>query len=319
MSRRIGVLMDPISTINYKKDTTLGLLWAARDMGGSLFYFEQQDLYSAAGVTRVSARPLQVFNDPECWYALEDRQDMSLADMDIVFMRKDPPFDMEFFYTTHLLEDAERRGTLVVNRCQSLRDCNEKLFATQFPQCCPTLIVSREMNTLRAFHKQHGDVVFKPLDGMGGSSIFRVKADDPNLGVILETLTQHGTQTIMGQTYLPAIKEGDKRILMINGEPVDHCLARIPMAGETRGNLAAGGTGRVQPLSDRDRWIAEQVGPTLRKLGLWFVGLDVIGEHLTEINVTSPTCLREIQAETGQDIAGRLMHCLTAELEARAR
>ena len=319
MRRRIGVLMDPISTINYKKDTTLGLLWAARDLGWSLFYFEQQDLYSAAGVTRVAARPLQVFNDPEHWFELENSQDMRLADLDIVFMRKDPPFDMEFFYTTHLLEDAERRGTLVVNRCHSLRDCNEKLFATQFPQCCPTLIVSREMKTLRDFHRQHGDVVFKPLDGMGGSSIFRVKADDPNVGVILETLTQHGVQTIMGQTYLPAITEGDKRILMINGEPVDHCLARIPMAGETRGNLAAGGTGRVQPLTDRDRWIAEQVGPTLRKMGLWFVGLDVIGDHLTEINVTSPTCLREIQADTGQDIASQLMRCLADELEARAR
>lgn len=319
MSRRIGVLMDPIDTINYKKDTTLGLLWAARDRGWSLFYFEQSDLYSASGETRVAARPLEVFENPERWFALGELTDMSLADLDIVLMRKDPPFDMEFVYSTHLLEDAERRGTLVVNRCQSLRDCNEKLFATQFPQCCPTLIVSRDMAQLRAFHQQYGDVVFKPLDGMGGSSIFRVGADDPNLGVILETLTEHGTRTIMGQVYLPAIVDGDKRILMINGEPVDHALARVPLAGETRGNLAAGGTGRVQPLTERDRWIAAQVGPTLRQLGLWFVGLDVIGDYLTEINVTSPTCLREISRETGVDVAGQLMACFEQELVASGR
>jgi glutathione synthase len=319
MSRRIGVLMDPIDSINYKKDTTLGLLWAARDRGWSLFYFEQADLYSASGETRVTAKPLEVFEDPNRWYALGDSTDMSLAELDIVLMRKDPPFDMEFVYSTHLLEDAERRGTLVVNRCQSLRDCNEKLFATQFPQCCPTLIVSRDMGQLRAFHQQHGDVVFKPLDGMGGSSIFRVGKNDPNLGVILETLTAHGTRTIMGQVYLPEIVDGDKRILMINGEPVDFALARVPLAGETRGNLAAGGTGRVQPLTERDRWIAAQVGPTLRKLGLWFVGLDVIGDYLTEINVTSPTCLREISKETGIDIAGQLMECLEQERVASGR
>ena len=229
-------------------------------------------------------------------------------------MRKDPPFDMEFVYTTQLLENAERRGTLIVNRCASLRDCNEKLFATQFPQCCPTLIVSRDMQRLRAFHAEHGDVIFKPLDGMGGSSIFRAKADDSNVSVILETLTQHGTQTIMGQVYLPQITAGDKRILMINGEPVPYCLARVPLAGESRGNLAAGGTGQVQPLSTRDQWIAAQVGPTLRERGLWFVGLDVIGDYLTEINVTSPTCLREIEREHGLGIANQLMDCIDAQL-----
>jgi glutathione synthase len=311
--------MDPIDAINYKKDTTLALLWAARDQGWSLFYFEQQDLYSASGETRVRARPLSVFENPERWFELGDVVDSPLSELDIVLMRKDPPFDMEFFYSTLLLEDAERRGTLVVNRCQSLRNCNEKLFATEFPQCCPTLIVSRDMRQLRAFHGEHGDVVFKPLDGMGGSSIFRVREDDPNVGVILETLTEHGARTIMGQVYLPEIKQGDKRILMVNGEPIDHALARIPMAGESRGNLAAGGTGRVQPLSERDRWLAEQVGPTLRERGLWFVGLDVIGDYLTEINVTSPTCVREIEAETGAGIAQRLMKTLAEELEARGR
>lgn len=314
MSRKIGVVMDPIETINYKKDTTLGLLWAARDRGWSLFYMQQKDLYLADGIARAKMRPLEVREDPTDYYSLGDAEDRDLNDLDIILMRKDPPFDMEFVYTTQLLENAERRGTLIVNRCASLRDCNEKLFATQFPQCCPTLIVSRDMQRLRAFHAEHGDVIFKPLDGMGGSSIFRAKADDSNVSVILETLTQHGTQTIMGQVYLPQITAGDKRILMINGEPVPYCLARVPLAGESRGNLAAGGTGQVQPLSTRDQWIAAQVGPTLRERGLWFVGLDVIGDYLTEINVTSPTCLREIEREHGLSIANQLMDCIDAQL-----
>ncbi|MDB4491334.1 glutathione synthase [Luminiphilus sp.] len=314
MSRKIGVVMDPIETINYKKDTTLGLLWAARDRGWSLFYMQQKDLYLADGIARAKMRPLEVREDPTDYYSLGDAEDRDLNDLDIILMRKDPPFDMEFVYTTQLLENAERRGTLIVNRCASLRDCNEKLFATQFPQCCPTLIVSRDMQRLRAFHAEHGDVIFKPLDGMGGSSIFRAKADDSNVSVILETLTQHGTQTIMGQVYLPQITAGDKRILMINGEPVPYCLARVPLAGESRGNLAAGGTGQVQPLSTRDQWIAAQVGPTLRERGLWFVGLDVIGDYLTEINVTSPTCLREIEREHGLGIANQLMDCIDAQL-----
>jgi glutathione synthase len=314
MSRKIGVVMDPIETINYKKDTTLGLLWAARDRGWSLFYMQQKHLYLAGGIARAKMRPLEVREDPTDYYSLGDAEDRDLNDLDIIFMRKDPPFDMEFVYTTQLLENAERRGTLIVNRCASLRDCNEKLFATQFPQCCPTLIVSRDMQRLRAFHAEHGDVIFKPLDGMGGSSIFRAKADDSNVSVILETLTQHGTQTIMGQVYLPQITAGDKRILMINGEPVPYCLARVPLAGESRGNLAAGGTGQVQPLSTRDQWIAAQVGPALREKGLWFVGLDVIGDYLTEINVTSPTCLREIEREQGLGIANQLMDCIDAQL-----
>lgn len=319
MTRHIGVVMDPIDTITFKKDTTLGLLWAARDQGWQLWYMEQHDLYSDSGVTRARMRPLLVQNDPKDYYTLGDLVDRELSQLDAVLMRKDPPFDMEFVYTTHLLEDAERRGTLVVNRCASLRDCNEKLFATAFPQCCPTLIVSRDMARLRAFHQEHGDVVFKPLDGMGGSSIFRAQANDPNLSVILETLTQQGARTIMGQVYLPAITDGDKRILMVDGEPIDHCLARVPLAGESRGNLAAGGTGRVQPLTERDQWIAAQVGPTLRERGLWFVGLDVIGDYLTEINVTSPTCLREIESAVAPGIADRLMNVIERELTALGR
>jgi len=313
MSRDIGVVMDPISTINYKKDTSLALLWAARDRGWRLWYMEQSDLYLDAGQARARMRPLEVRETADDFYTLGTPEDKDLADLDAILMRKDPPFDMEFVYTTHLLENAERRGTLIVNRCASLRDCNEKLYATEFPQCCPTLIVSRDPLQLRAFHEQHGDVVFKPLDGMGGSSIFRVREGDPNLSVILETLTQNGQQTIMGQVYLPDIINGDKRILMVNGEPIPYALARVPLAGETRGNLAAGGSGRVQALTDRDRWIAEQVGPDLRSRGLLFVGLDVIGEHLTEINVTSPTCLREIEAEASPNIAAKLMACIESE------
>ena len=313
MSRDIGVVMDPISAINYKKDTSLALLWAARDRGWRLWYMEQNDLYLDGGQARARMRPLEVRENASDFYTLGAEEDRDLADLDAILMRKDPPFDMEFVYTTHLLENAERRGTLIVNRCASLRDCNEKLYATEFPQCCPTLIVSRDPLQLRAFHQQHRDVVYKPLDGMGGSSIFRVRDGDPNLSVILETLTQNGQQTIMGQVYLPDISNGDKRILMVNGEPIPYALARVPLAGESRGNLAAGGSGRVQALTDRDRWIAEQVGPDLRKRGLLFVGLDVIGEHLTEINVTSPTCLREIEAEASAGIAAKLMDCVESE------
>ena len=320
MALRIGVLMDPIATINTKKDTTLGLLRAASAAGHQLTYLEQTDLTVRNGETMASLRPLTVYSDDTAWYAMGERYDASLSTLDVVLMRKDPPFDMEFFYTTQLLEDAERRGTLVVNRCASLRDCNEKLFATQFPECCPPLMVCRDPNELKAFHAEHGDVIFKPLDGMGGQSIFRVKENDPNLNVILETLTDNGGVTIMAQRYLPAIKDGDKRVLMINGEAVPFCLARLPMAGENRGNLAAGGSGIVQPLSDRDRWIAEQVGPTLREKGLLFVGLDIIGDYLTEINVTSPTCMREIDRAKNTQIAEQLIACIEQEVsESRGR
>ena len=314
MALRIGVLMDPIATINTKKDTTLGLLRAASAAGHQLTYLEQADLTVRNGETMASLRSLTVYDDDTAWYAMGERYDASLSTLDVVLMRKDPPFDMEFFYTTQLLEDAERRGTLIVNRCASLRDCNEKLFATQFPECCPPLLVSRDPTALKAFHAEHGDVIFKPLDGMGGQSIFRVKENDPNLNVILETLTDNGGVTIMAQQYLPAIKDGDKRVLMINGEAVPFCLARLPMAGENRGNLAAGGSGIVQPLSDRDRWIAEKVGPTLREKGLLFVGLDIIGDYLTEINVTSPTCMREIDRAKNTQIAEQLIACIEREV-----
>ncbi|HEK1683755.1 TPA: glutathione synthase [Pseudomonas putida] len=317
MSVRLGIVMDPIASISYKKDSSLAMLLAAQERGWSLFYMEQRDLYLGAGHARAQMRPLKVFADPAHWFELGEEQDSALSELDVILMRKDPPFDMEFVYSTYLLEQAEREGVLIVNKPQSLRDCNEKLFATQFPQCMAPTLVSRRADILRAFAATHGDVILKPLDGMGGASVFRHRQGDPNLSVILETLTQHGHQQIMAQAYLPQIVDGDKRILMIDGEPVPYCLARIPASGETRGNLAAGGRGEARPLTERDRWIAAQVGPTLREKGLLFVGLDVIGDSLTEINVTSPTCIREIDAAYNTNIGGQLMDAIDRKLKAR--
>ena len=317
MTVKLGVVMDPIAGITYAKDTTMAMLWAAQSRDWELFYMEQGDLYLEDGVAWASMAPLNVFHDPGHWFELGDSAPVELAELDVILMRKDPPFDNEYIYSTYILEAAEKTGTLIVNRCQSLRDCNEKVFATQFPQCCPPVLVSASMPRLRDFHALYRDVIFKPLDGMGGSAIFRVKPDDPNVSVILETLTACGRHTIMAQQFIPQISDGDKRILMINGEPVPYCLARVPLAGETRGNLAAGGSGRAQPLSERDAWIAAQVGPELQNKGLLFVGLDIIGDYLTEINVTSPTCIREIDAAYDLDIGGQLMDCIVGKLEAR--
>ncbi|SDU28831.1 glutathione synthase [Halopseudomonas salegens] len=314
MTVRVGVVMDPIQTIHYKKDSTLAMLLAAQNRGWQLEYLEPQDLYLENGRAMGVMSPLQVFADPQHWFDLQPASQRPLSDLDVILMRKDPPFDNEFLYATHLLEAAEREGVLIVNRPRSLRDCNEKLFATQFPQCTPELVVSRRADILRDFVREHGDTILKPLDGMGGSQIFRVRADDPNISVIIESLTLHGQQQIMAQRYLPEIALGDKRILMIEGEPVPYCLARIPSQGETRGNLAAGGRGEARPLSERDRWIAAEVGPSLRERGLLFVGLDVIGDYLTEINVTSPTCIREIDAAQGTDIGGQLMDAIARQL-----
>ncbi|MDH4763843.1 glutathione synthase [Pseudomonas sp. SORGH_AS199] len=313
MSIRLGIVMDPIERISYKKDSSMAMLWAAKARGWTLHYFEMQDLYQVDGEARGRGRQLDVFQDPERWFAFGEDVDLPLRELDVILMRKDPPFDNEFVYATYLLEQAERGGTLVVNRPASLRDCNEKFFATLFPELAPPTLVSRRADIIREFARTHGDVILKPLDGMGGSSVFRHREGDPNLSVILETLTAHGTQQIIAQRYLPGIKDGDKRILMIDGEPVDYCLARIPAQGETRGNLAAGGRGVAQPLSARDREIAATVGPELRKRGLLFVGLDVIGEHLTEINVTSPTCIREIDAAYDTRIAERLMDVIAQQ------
>lgn len=322
---KIAFLMDPIETVSVKKDSTLAMIAAAQQRGLEIFYLQQDGLVLSAGVVTALTRALRLREDfcttldpktaGDDWYALGDEQAVALAEMDIVMMRKDPPFDMEYIYTTYLLERAEAEGVMVVNRPSALRDCNEKLFATLFPQCCPELIVSRRMDQLKAFHKQHANVVFKKLDGMGGASIFRVMEQDPNLSVVLETLTNSGREQIMGQVYLPEIVDGDKRILLINGEPVPYALARIPSAGETRGNLAAGGRGEGRPLTDRDQWIAQQIGPELKRRGLMFVGIDVIGDYLTEINVTCPTCIRELNEQFNLDIAGDLIDTCLQQLE----
>lgn len=324
---KIAFLMDPIHALSLKKDSTLAMIAAAQKRGLEVFYLNQADLLLHQGQVTALVKTLELRPDfcqsldastaGDDWYELGHEQSMALADFDIVMMRKDPPFDMEYIYATYLLERAEAQGALVVNRPSALRDCNEKLFATQFPQCCPELIVSRRIDQLKAFHSEHRNVVFKKLDGMGGASIFRIMDRDPNLSVVLETLTDGGREQIMGQVYLPQIVDGDKRILLINGKPVPYALARIPSAGETRGNLAAGGRGEGRPLTDRDRWIAEQVGPELKRRGLLFVGIDVIGEHLTEINVTCPTCIRELDEQFGLDIAGDLIDTCLNQLEDR--
>jgi glutathione synthase len=317
MAISLGVVMDPIADIKFYKDTTLALLLAAQERGWDLHYMEQHDLYLLQGEARANMRNLFVADNGDSWFELGLHEDKKLGDLDVIIMRKDPPFDNEYIYSTYILEVAQNQGALVVNDPRSLRDCNEKIFATQFPQCCPPVLVSRDMLRLREFHRSHGDVIFKPLDGMGGSRIFRCRQDDPNVGVILETLTEFGAQTIMAQRYIPEITEGDKRILVVDGEPVPYCLARIPAKGETRGNLAAGGTGVAQPLTDQDYWIVEQVAPTLKAKGLLFVGLDVIGNYLTEINVTSPTCAREIDKAYNTGIGSLLIDAIERKLAAQ--
>jgi glutathione synthase len=316
MSIKLGVVMDPIESIIVKKDTTLAMLLAAQERGWVIHYMLQSDLYMDQGTAKASMQTLSVMDDEKQWFTLGSKSDLGLSELDVILMRKDPPFNLDYVYTTYLLEQAQRDGAMIVNSPQSLRDCNEKLFATQFPQCCPPFLVACSEEKLKAFHVEHEDVIYKPLDGMGGTSIFRVINNDANLSVIIETLTDSGTRQIMAQKFVPEIENGDKRILMIDGIPVEYALARVPAIGETRGNLAAGGSGIAQELSDRDRWICDQVGPALKERGLLFAGLDVIGDYLTEINVTSPTCVREIDRAFNLDIAGDLMDCIQQKLEA---
>lgn len=307
MQRTIGIVMDPIDRINTKKDSSLAMMLAAQQRDWQILYMEQQDLFLSEGKVFAEMRSLRVFDDPEYWFELGEKVTRPITDVDAILMRKDPPFDMEYIYSTYLLEQAQAAGVLIINDPQSLRDANEKLFTAWFPQCCPPTLVTRQKHLIKAFQQTHSDIILKPLDGMGGASIFRINQGDPNFSVIVETLSEHGRRSVMAQKYLPAIKDGDKRILLINGEPVPYALARIPAEGETRGNLAAGGRAEGRPLTDRDRWICEQVGPKLREKGLIFVGLDVIGDYLTEINVTSPTCIRELDRQFGINIGADLM------------
>ncbi len=311
--------MDPIGSITVKKDSTFAMMLAAQARGWSLRYMELNDLFLRDGVTQARTRAVSVREDPKDWYTLGDEQNVPLHELDVVLMRKDPPFDMEYVYATYMLQRAEEAGLLVVNKPQSLRDANEKMFTAWFPQCCPPTLVSREGARLKAFLKEHKDMVIKPLDGMGGASIFRLGVGEPNMNVIFETLTRNGTRFAMAQRFIPEISNGDKRILLIDGEPVPHALARVPAEGELRGNLAAGAKGVGVELSQRDRWICRQVGAELKRRGLLFVGLDVIGDYLTEINVTSPTCIRELDALFGLDIAGTLMDLIQRKVAEGAR
>lgn len=312
---RLGVIMDPIEDIKVYKDSSFAMLLAAQRRGWELHYMLAQDLYVEGDQARGSSRRIQVEDRAEAWFELGADETIELGSLDAILMRKDPPFDMEYINTTYILDLAERAGSLIINRPQSLRDANEKMFITRFPQCCAPMLVSRSATRLREFVTQHQDVILKPLDGMGGASIFRVHPGDANLSVILETISEHGAKTVMAQRFIPEISAGDKRILMVDGVAVPYALARIPAQGETRGNLAAGGRGEGIELSDRDRWIAEQLGPTLKSMGVLFAGVDIIGDYLTEINITSPTCIRELDTIYHLDIAGQLMDVIAARCQ----
>ena len=314
MQRALAVLMDPIEKIKIYKDSSFAMLLEAKKRGYELKYLLQESLYISGSRACARAQSLDVFDDDRRWFQLEAPHPINLGDMSIILSRKDPPFDTQYLHDTHILDLAEAQGALVVNRPQSVRDANEKLFALHFPQCCPKSLVARDAKLLKEFVLEHRQAVAKSLDGMGGSAIFRVSDVDPNLNVIFETLTREGSELALVQQYLPEIKNGDKRILLIDGEPIPYALARVPQGDEFRGNLARGGVGVPQPLTDRDRWIAAQVGPELRRRGLFFVGIDVIGDYLTEVNVTSPTCIRELDRAFGINIAGTLFDALEKRL-----
>ncbi len=314
MSLRLLVIMDPIESINIKKDSTFAVLLEAQARDWPITYAEQQDLYVRDGEAWARTRSLSVRENPDKWYFLEAEAVIRLTDADIILMRKDPPFDTEYIYTTYILELAATRGTIVVNSPAGLRDTNEKFSTSWFPQCCVPTLITRRLSELKAFLQTHGEIVVKPLDRMGGDSIFRITQDDRNANVILETLTSRESKTITAQRFIPEVSEGDKRILLIDGEPVPYALARIPPAGESRANLAVGGTGRGVALSQRDRWICSEVGPLMRRKGLIFVGLDVIGDYLTEINVTSPTGIRELDRSYQLNIAGQLLDAIESHV-----
>ncbi len=313
--RRLGVVMDPIDSIKPAKDSTLAMLLEAQSRGWQIRYMEQADMWVRDGQLCARTRDLTVRDDPADWFDLGDAAPESMADLQVILMRKDPPFNMEYIYTTYLLERAEEAGCLVVNRSSSLRDVSEKAYTMWFADCCPPTLISRSMAEIRSFLADLGSIVVKPLDGMGGRSIFVVHAGDPNSNVIFETITESETRFAMAQRYIPEIAEGgDKRILLIDGEPYPHALARIPAPGDNRGNLAVGARAEGRELTARDRWICDRVGPVLREKGIVFAGLDVIGDYLTEINVTSPTGIRELQRFYGDNIAGMLFDAIEARL-----
>jgi len=310
--------MDPIAGINPKKDSTLAMLLAAAGRGFDIVYFEQKDLAVADGRPMGRGRRLTVSRSLDAWFGYGEPWEGPLESLDALLMRKDPPFDMEYIYTTYILELAENRGLLVVNKPASLRDINEKAYTSWFPQCTPPSLVTRSRTALLEFLKKHGKIVLKPFDGMGGRSIFVVAAGDLNTNVIIETLTHDGERFTLAQRYIPEIVNGDKRVLLIDGVPIDYALARIPAPGESRGNLVMGARAEGRPLTERDRWLVAQVGPTLAAKGVLFAGLDVIGDYLTEINVTSPTGIRELDRQFDIDIAAKLIDAIDRKLAARA-
>jgi glutathione synthase len=312
---KTGVVMDPIGDIKTYKDSTFAMLLEAQRRGHVLYYMEPGDLFARDGQVFANMQQLEVRDNTTDWFSLTPVGSKPLEQLDIILMRRDPPFDMNYIYTTYMLELAENAGTLVINRPQSLRDANEKFFITNFPQCCVPMMISSQSNLIRDFVSQHGHCVVKPLDGMGGESVFQVNDTDMNLNVILETITRHDSRPVMAQKYIDEISQGDKRILMVNGEPVPYALARFAGKGDFRGNLAKGGSSKGVPLSERDRWICSQVGPELKKRGILFSGLDVIGDWLSEVNVTSPTCIRELDEEFGLNIAGQLFDAAEAKLK----
>ena len=306
--------MDPIAGINIKKDSTFAMLLEAQRRGHRISYMEPADLRVRHGTPFASSRRLDVEDNPEGWFSFGDRETHPLQDLDVILMRRDPPFNMDYVYLTYILELAEQAGVMVVNRPEALRDANEKFFITHFPQCCVPMVITRDVAEVRDFVSEHGKSVVKPLDGMGGESVFQLRPEDKNFNVIMESITDNGRELVMAQQYIEEISEGDKRILMIDGQPVPYALARFAGEGDFRGNLAKGGSGRGVELSKRDYWICEQVGPELKRRGIIFAGLDVIGDYLSEINVTSPTCIRELDLQYGLNIAGQMFDVVEAKL-----
>ena len=304
---KLGVVMDPIDSINFKKDSTLAMMIEAQERNHEIIYMTSNSLFINSGEASAISSRVEVRNDPSDWFSLGDWEEIKLSDLDAILMRQDPPFNSDYIYNTYILEMASRSGVNVFNNPKSLRDCNEKVFATEFPQCCTKHLVSSEKSLLIDFVNNYEDTVIKPLDGMGGASIFRIKKSDPNLNVILETVTKHFSEKVMIQEYIAEISEGDKRILVINGKPMDAAIARIPAEGELRGNLAAGASAVAKSLSERDLWICNEVGPSLVEKGLVLVGLDIIGDFLTEINVTSPTCFKEYKELCDIDVAKKFI------------
>ncbi len=315
MRKKLGVVMDPIGSIHYKKDSTLAMLWEASRRDYDIYYFEQADLYLLEGKAFGNAKMLQVHHDDKKWFSFHGEVTVPLADLDIILMRKDPPVNAAYIHTVQILEYAERAGVLVVNRPGALLACNEKLFACDFPQCTPLTLVTASREKFLAFWQEHKDVICKPLNTMGGDSIFRVRADDVNANVVYEVLTQRGANFMMVQQFIPEIIDGDKRILMVNGQAMPYMLARVPQAGDWRGNLAAGARGVVRPLGEREKFIAATVGPVLVERGIYFAGLDVIGDYLTEINVTSPTCIREVEADSDAKVTAKLFDVFETKLK----